>query len=85
MICFLLFCLGPFLLTHLLLDLLRSSGPSRIVNVSCVGYRIGELDLDDLKFEQREFKEGAAFSQSKLALMLYSQELAKRLEGGQWT
>jgi NAD(P)-dependent dehydrogenase (short-subunit alcohol dehydrogenase family) len=72
--------LSHFLLTNLLLDLLKSSAPSRIINVSSVAHLSGHIDFDDL---QGETKYGAlrAYSQSKLAQMMFTYELAKRLEG----
>ena len=72
--------LAPFLLTTLLLDLLRASAPARVVNVASVAHEHGRLDLDDLAME-RGYRPFAAYSRSKLANVLFTRELARRLEG----
>lgn len=73
--------LGHFLLTNLLLDLLRRSGPARIVNVSSVGHRQGTIDFDNLQFEHGGYKIMRAYGRSKLAQILFTRELARRLQG----
>jgi NAD(P)-dependent dehydrogenase (short-subunit alcohol dehydrogenase family) len=73
--------LGPALLTLLLLDLLRSSAPSRIVNVSSEAQRNARLDIDDLQFARRPYNGLAAYAQSKLLMNAFTFELARRLEG----
>ena len=72
--------LAPFLLTHLLLPLLEASAPSRVVTVSSGAQSIGHIDLDDLQGE-RAYRGQRAYSQSKLANLLFTYELARRLEG----
>src|SRR3989442_4049819 len=72
--------LSGFLLTHLLLDLLKKSAPSRIVNVSSSAHSGGTIHFDDLQGEQRYGGFGAD-GQSKLAQGLFTRELARRLEG----
>jgi len=72
--------LAPFLLTLELLDLLRRSAPARIVNVGSSSSDHATLDLDNLQSERR-FSIIGAYGQSKLALMLFTFELAQRLEG----
>ncbi len=72
--------LGPFLLTSLLLDILKASAPSRIVNVTSDAHKGAKIDFDDLQGEKR-FSGWQAYGQSKLAMILYTHELAKRLEG----
>lgn len=72
--------LGYFLLTHLLLDLVRASAPARIVNVSSVGHASGTMDFDDLHFE-RGYQVMRAYHRSKLANVLFTRELARRLAG----
>jgi NAD(P)-dependent dehydrogenase (short-subunit alcohol dehydrogenase family) len=72
--------LGPFLLTNLLLDLLVSSAPSRVVTVTSPAFRRGRIDFDDLRAE-RHFSGFRAYSQSKLANLLFTTELARRLAG----
>lgn len=73
--------LGTFLLTHELLPLLRASAPSRIVVLSSDLHARGKLDLDDLQYEHRKFASTAAYAQSKLANVLFTKALARRLEG----
>lgn len=78
--------LGHFLLTELLLDTLKSSAPSRIICVSSVAHAGmrgpgGEIDFEDLNFDKREYNPGAAYAQSKLAIVLHALDLARRLEG----
>ena len=70
--------LAPFLLTNLLLPLLRDSAPSRIVNVASVGQ--APIDFDDVMLE-RGYEGMRAYSQSKLALIMFTFSLAERLEG----
>jgi NAD(P)-dependent dehydrogenase (short-subunit alcohol dehydrogenase family) len=72
--------LAPFLLTNLLLDKLKSSAPSRVVIVSSAGHRGPMLDFDDLQNE-KNFRGFRAYQGSKLANLLFTQALAKRLEG----
>jgi NAD(P)-dependent dehydrogenase (short-subunit alcohol dehydrogenase family) len=73
--------LGPALLTLLLLDLLKSSAPSRIVNVSSEAHRSARLEMDDLQFDRRKYNALAAYGQSKLLMNAFTFELARRLEG----
>ncbi len=73
--------LGHFLLTELLLDRLRDSAPSRIVNVSSIGHRFGAISFADPMYERRPYNPTEAYNQSKLANVLFSGELAKRLDG----
>ncbi|HEY0328623.1 MAG TPA: SDR family NAD(P)-dependent oxidoreductase [Rhodopseudomonas sp.] len=71
--------LGPFLLTTLLLDLLKASAPARIVNV---GTRITTaLDFEDLNWERRPYRMLQAYGQSKLGNLHFTFELARRLQG----
>jgi len=74
--------LGHFALTNLLLDRLRSGAPSRIVNVTSVGHHAawGGLRFEDLQSE-KGYKAMEAYSRSKLANVLFTRELAKRLKG----
>uniref|UniRef100_UPI0037E85654 retinol dehydrogenase 14b n=1 Tax=Semicossyphus pulcher TaxID=241346 RepID=UPI0037E85654 len=72
--------LGHFLLTLLLLDLLKSSAPSRIVVVSSKLYKYGHINFDDLNSESN-YNKSFCYSQSKLANLLFTLELAQQLEG----
>ena len=72
--------LAYFLLTSLLLDLLKRSAPSRIVNVSSRAHTSATMNFDDLQGE-REYGGWRAYCQSKLANILFTNELARRLEG----
>jgi retinol dehydrogenase 14 len=72
--------LAYFLLTNLLLDVLKASAPSRIVNVASGEQRNGTIDFDDLQGEMG-YKGAKAYSQSKLATVLFTYELARKLEG----
>lgn len=72
--------LGPFLLTHLLLELIRSSAPARIINVASAAHLFGKIDFDDLQ-GKRKWSSMKAYSQSKLANILFTNELAERLKG----
>jgi len=72
--------LAPFLLTSLLLDRLTASAPARIVTVSSGAHARGRIDFDDLQGE-RDYSGQRAYSQSKLANVMFTYELARRLEG----
>ena len=72
--------LAPFLLTNLLLDVLKTSAPSRIVNVACEGHRRARIDFDNLQLEGN-YSAVKAYNQSKLASVMFTYELARRLEG----
>ncbi len=71
--------LAPFLLTNLLIDTIKASAPARIINVSSATHTWSHLNLDDLQNENR-YDAWTAYSQSKLALILFTYELAKRLK-----
>jgi NAD(P)-dependent dehydrogenase (short-subunit alcohol dehydrogenase family) len=72
--------LAPFVLTRLLLPLLVGSAPARIVNVASDGHRLGRINLDDLQSE-RSYSVMKVYGTSKLANVLFTHELARRLEG----
>lgn len=72
--------LAPFLLTNLLLDTLIASAPARIVNVASVAHYDGTMDFGDLGFEHG-YRIMRAYSRSKLANVLFTRALAKRLAG----
>ena len=69
--------LAPFLLTHLLLPALKNNAPSRIVNVSSIGQH--PIDLDDIMLEKK-FDSFKAYRQSKLALIMFTIDLAEELK-----
>ena len=72
--------LAPFLLTNLLLDMLKASAPSRIVNVSSDAHEVGYMNMNDLQSE-KSYRFMRPYGQSKLALLLFTYELARRLAG----
>ena len=72
--------LAPFLLTNLLLDRLKASAPARVVTVSSGAQSAGRIDFDDLQ-SARNYSGQRAYSQSKLANIMFTNELARRLEG----
>jgi len=72
--------LGYFLLTNLLLDLIKASAPARIVNVSSNAHHVAKINFADPE-GRRRYSGWAAYGQSKLANLLFTYELARRLEG----
>jgi NAD(P)-dependent dehydrogenase (short-subunit alcohol dehydrogenase family) len=72
--------LAPFLLTNLLLDRLKASAPARVVTVSSSVQATGRIDFDDLQ-GARHYSGQRAYNQSKLAVVMFTNELARRLEG----
>jgi NAD(P)-dependent dehydrogenase (short-subunit alcohol dehydrogenase family) len=72
--------LAYFMLTTLLLDLLQESAPARVVNVTSGAHSRGRIDFEDLQGE-RGYRGQAAYNQSKLANVLFTYELARRLDG----
>ncbi|XP_076879177.1 retinol dehydrogenase 11 [Brachyhypopomus gauderio] len=72
--------LGHFLLTNLLLDKLKKSTPSRIVNVSSLAHEKGQIHFDDINLD-KDYDPAKSYQQSKLANVLFSRELAARLKG----
>ena len=76
-LCFAVNHLAPFLLTHLLIPILRNGSPARIVNV-CSGAQ-QQIDFDNVMFE-RGYDPYKAYAQSKLALTMFTFDLAERLK-----
>ena len=72
--------LAPFLLTNLLLDTLKESAPSRVVTVSSEAERWGNIDFDDLQSEKK-YRGFPVYGMTKLANIMFTYELAERLEG----
>jgi NAD(P)-dependent dehydrogenase (short-subunit alcohol dehydrogenase family) len=72
--------LAPFLLTNLLLGRLERSAPARVVTTSSGAHFSGRIDLDDLDGE-RQWSSWSAYSNSKLANVLFTRALARRLKG----
>ncbi|XP_010878929.1 retinol dehydrogenase 13 isoform X2 [Esox lucius] len=71
--------LGHFLLTNCLLDLLKRSSPSRIVNVSSLAHERGKIYFEDINLD-KDYSPKKSYGQSKLANVLFSRELANRLK-----
>jgi retinol dehydrogenase-12 len=74
--------LNYFLLTHLLLPALKAAPTARIVNVASDAHAAGALNFDDLEYKQRRYNAFSAYAQSKLANIMFTYELARRLTGG---
>ncbi|XP_066538802.1 retinol dehydrogenase 12, like [Hoplias malabaricus] len=72
--------MGHFLLTFLLLDLIKRSAPARIINVSSMAHKWGNINLEDINSE-KSYDKSKAYSQSKLANVLFTRSLARKLEG----
>lgn len=72
--------LAPFLLTNLVLPILKASAPARVVNVSSNQHRSGRIDFTDLQSE-RNYDQMRAYQQAKLANLFFTYELARRLNG----
>jgi len=72
--------LAPFLLTNLLLDMLRRSAPSRIINVSSMMHAGRRIDFDNLR-RDRSYEPYQVYGETKLANVLFTYELARRLNG----
>jgi NAD(P)-dependent dehydrogenase (short-subunit alcohol dehydrogenase family) len=72
--------LAYFLLTNLLLDTIKASSPARIINVSSGAHSSGKIDFDNLQGE-RSYSSFGPYGNSKLANILFTIELARRLEG----
>ena len=72
--------LAPFLLTNLLLPVLTASAPARVVTVSSGVQAMGKIDFEDLQ-GAKSYSEIRAYNQSKLANLLFTYELARRLKG----
>ena len=77
--------LAHFLLTDLLLDVIKASAPARIINVSSGAHSGAKINFDDLQGESGYGVGMGAYGQSKLANVLFTNELAKRLEGANVT
>lgn len=73
--------LAYFLLTHLLLDRLKASAPARVVSVSSDAHLGGSLRIEDPEYKNGGYTSFGAYSQSKLANVLFTSELARRLAG----
>lgn len=72
--------IGYFLTTHYLLDILKNTPQSRIVNVASEAHRIADLNFDDLMYQQRPYNQWRAYGTSKLANILFSQYLSEQLK-----
>ena len=75
--------LSHFALTARLLPLLRAAPAPRVVNLSSLAHRTGKIDFDDLQ-GQRLYKPWKAYSQSKLAMLMFALELQRRSDAGGW-
>ncbi|XP_076027117.1 retinol dehydrogenase 12 [Genypterus blacodes] len=73
--------LGPFLLTNLLLDLMKSSAPARIVTVASFSHKSGELDFSHFHGDNLIYRGNRVYSHTKLHNVMCTTELARRLQG----
>ncbi|KAI7795637.1 retinol dehydrogenase 11 [Triplophysa rosa] len=73
--------IGPFLLTSLLLDLLTKSAPARIVNVSSLNHWRGKVDFSHFKGENLTYVMDSVYNHTKLHNIIWTNELARRLQG----
>ncbi|RSM77645.1 SDR family oxidoreductase [Kibdelosporangium aridum] len=72
---------APFLLTHLLLDRLKAAPEARVITTASASHTFARLDLDDLNFDTHKYGTQRAYGTSKLANILFTQELSRRLAG----
>jgi len=72
--------LGHFALTGLLIDLLKSTKDSRIVNVASTAHKYGNIDFNDLNWEKRKYKAWRAYGDSKISNLYFTYELQRKLE-----
>ncbi len=72
--------LAPFLMTNLLLDVIKKSAPARIINVSSTAHKYAKMNFDDLEGEKR-WDSMKSYAQSKLANIFFTRKLARELEG----
>ncbi len=72
--------LGHFALTAQLIDLIKSTPNSRIVNVSSNAHKMGNLDFDDLNWENRKYKSMKSYGDSKIANIYFTYELARGID-----
>lgn len=75
--------LAPFLLTNLVLDTLKTSAPARIVTVASAAHTGAQIPFDDLQQTHHRYRPLRVYGESKLANLLFTYELARRLEGTQ--
>jgi len=73
--------LAPFLLTNLLLDVLKKSAPSRVINVTSAAHKRAKMDFEDLQSENKKYRLFTVYGISKLGEMLITYELSRKLEG----
>lgn len=72
--------LGHFALTGLLLPLIKKTENSRIVNISSIAHKSGNIDFEDLNWEKRKYKPWGAYGDSKLANLYFTYELSRKLK-----
>ncbi len=75
--------LGHFLLTSLLLTTLMNAAAPRLVQISSIAHRQGKIAFDDLQYE-RNYKPWPVYQQSKLAMLIFAEELQRRSDAGGW-
>jgi NAD(P)-dependent dehydrogenase (short-subunit alcohol dehydrogenase family) len=75
--------LGHFLLTNLLLTTLMNAPAPRLVQISSIAHKQGKIAFDDLQYE-RAYKQWPAYQQSKLAMLIFAEELQRRSDAGGW-
>ncbi|MFW9829397.1 MAG: SDR family oxidoreductase [Promethearchaeota archaeon] len=73
--------LAPFLISNLLLDVLKTSAPSRIINISSALHKNATLDFDDLQCENKNYRAFKVYGVSKLAVTMFTYELSRKLNG----
>lgn len=78
---FAIHALAPFLLTNFLLDIIKKSAPSRIINVTSAAHKRAKIDFNDLQSEHKKYRLFEVYGTSKLAEMLFTYELSRKLEG----
>lgn len=76
--------LAPFLLTNLLLGQLMASDNARVINISSAAHNIGKINFNDIMFKNK-FSSSASYAQAKLANILFTYELSRRLKGTRCT
>ena len=63
------------------MDKLKASSSARIINNTALAFKLGEINFEDLNHDNKDYKPGEMYAQSKLAMMLFTKQLAKELEG----